>query len=69
MEIRYVKHIRPFIIAKGFGWLPIALVALNRQPGFFLQIVLFFICGHHFRTETFIGCKTSFGYEAGVDRC
>lgn len=35
----------------------IALVALDWQPGFFLQIVLFFICGHHFRTETFIEYK------------
>lgn len=57
MEIRHVKPFRPFIIAKCFKLLPIALVSLNRQPGLFLQIVLFFICGHHFKIETFIGCK------------
>lgn len=37
--------------------LPIAWVAINKQLGFFLQTALFFICGHHFSTETFIRCK------------
>lgn len=35
----------------------IAWVAINKQLGFFLQTALFFICGHHFSTETFIRCK------------
>lgn len=69
MEIRCVEHFRQFIIGENLLRLPIAWLSIHKLPArFFLQTVLFFICGHRLSTETFLSVKWCFDFEIDVGR-